>query len=171
VTEIVRTRAQRYVSPVSSDETHHERVNRELIELLNELRLALPGVLVLFGFLLAVPFASRFEAVTRIEKGAYMVSLLCSVAGSILLMAPTALHRLRWRDVDKEELMRVSNKLAIAGTVFLAAAMTSAVFLVTEVLLGTWATILVTAFTGCAFLFGWYLLPLRVPSKDETGRR
>ncbi len=100
-----------------------------------------------------------------------MVSLLCSVAGSILLMAPTALHRLRWRDVDKEELMRVSNKLAIAGTVFLAAAMTSAVFLVTEVLLGTWATILVTVFTGGAFLFGWYLLPLRVPSKDETGRR
>ncbi len=155
---------------MSSDETHHERVNRELIELLNELRLALPGVLVLFGFLLAVPFASRFEAVNRIEKGAYMVSLLCSVAGSILLMAPTALHRLRWRDVDKEELMRVSNKLAIAGTVFLAAAMTSAVFLVTEVLLGTWATILVTVFTGGAFLFGWYLLPLRVPSKDETGR-
>lgn len=156
---------------MSSEETHHERVNRELIEMLNELRLALPGVLVLFGFLLAVPFASRFEAVNRIEKGAYMVSLLCSVAGAILLMAPTALHRLRWRDVDKEELMRVSNRLAIAGTVFLAGAMTSAVFLVTEVLLGTWATILVTTVTGCGFLLGWYVLPLRVPSKDETGRR
>jgi len=166
----VRTLAQRYVSPVPSDETHHERVNRELIELLNELRLALPGVLVLFGFLLAVPFASRFEEVTRIEKGAYMVSLLCCVAGSILLMAPTALHRLRWRDVDKEELMRVSNRLAIAGTVFLAGAMTSAVFLVTEVLLGVWETILVTTVTGCGFLLGWYVLPLRVPGKDETGR-
>jgi uncharacterized membrane protein YhaH (DUF805 family) len=162
--------AQRYGSGVSAEETHDERVNRELIELLNELRLALPGVLVLFGFLLAVPFASRFEAVTRIEKGAYMVSLLASVAGSILLMAPTALHRLRWRDVDKEELLRLSNSLAIAGTVFLASAMTSAVFLVTEVLLGTWATIVVTGFTGTAFLFGWYLLPLRVPSKEEMGR-
>lgn len=168
--EIDRTRAQRYVSAVAAEETQRQRVNRELIELLNELRLALPGVLVLFGFLLAVPFATRFDAVTKLEKSAYLVSLLCCVAGSILLMAPTALHRLRWRDVDKEQLLRVSNRLAIAGTVFLAGAMTSAVLLVTAMLLGVWEAIVVTAATGAGFLLGWYILPLLMAGRDGTLR-
>lgn len=155
---------------MAAEETHRQRVNRELIELLNELRLALPGVLVLFGFLLAVPFATRFEAVTELEKSAYLVSLLCCVAGSILLMAPTALHRLRWRDVDKEQLLRVSNRLAIAGTVFLAGAMTSAVLLVTAMLLGVWEAVVVTVATGAGFMLGWYVLPLMMRGKDESSR-
>ena len=79
-------------------ESPEERVNRELIELLNELRVALPGVQVLFAFLLAVPFSQRFAEVTDLQKDAYMVALLCTMAGSVFLIAPAAHHRIRFRD-------------------------------------------------------------------------
>ena len=88
--------------------------DRELIELLNELRVALPGVQVLFAFLLVVPFSSRFD-VDRTEKVAYMIALLATVVGTILLIAPSAYHRLRWREKNKERMLRTSNRLAIGG--------------------------------------------------------
>ena len=89
--------------------------DRELIELLNELRVALPGVQVLFAFLLVVPFSSRFD-VDRTEKVAYMIALLATVVGTILLMAPSAYHRLRWREKNKERMLRTSNRLAIGAS-------------------------------------------------------
>ena len=100
-----------------AEETHDERVNRELIELLNELRVALPGVQVLFAFLLAVPFAQRFERVTELQQAAFMAALLCTLAGTVFLMAPTAYHRIRFRDRDKEAMLQLSNVFAIVGTV------------------------------------------------------
>ncbi len=89
-----------------AEETHEERVNRELIELLNELRVALPGVQVLFAFLLAVPFSQRFAETTELQRDTYMVALLSTLAGSVFLIAPTAYHRIRFRDRDKEALLR-----------------------------------------------------------------
>ena len=89
-----------------AEETHEERVNRELIELLNELRVALPGVQVLFAFLLAVPFSQRFEQTTDLQRDTFMVALLSTLAGSVFLIAPSAYHRIRFRDRDKEALLR-----------------------------------------------------------------
>jgi predicted neutral ceramidase superfamily lipid hydrolase len=149
-----------------SEESHEERINRELIELLNELRVALPGVQVLFAFLLAVPFTQRFGMVTDLQKDTYMAALLCTMAGSVFLIAPTAYHRIRFRDRDKEALLRISNVFAIVGVVFLAVAMTAVVFMVTDLLFHHVVTIVVTSLTALLFAVVWFLLPLVRAARD-----
>ena len=142
------------------EESHEARINRELIELLNELRVALPGVQVLFAFLLAVPFTQRFAQVTDTQKDAFMVALLCTLAGSVFLIAPTTYHRIRFRDRDKEALLKIGNTFAIIGTVFLALGMTAAVFLVTDLLFRGTVTAVVTGLTAGLFAVVWFVLPL-----------
>jgi hypothetical protein len=142
------------------EESKEDRLDRELIELLNELRVTLPGVQILFAFLLTVPFASRFERVTDLQKDTYLFALLCAAAGSVFLMAPASYHRLRWRQRDKEQMLRTSNRLAIAGTVFLAVGMTASVFFVTDFLFAGTLVAIVTALTAGLFGWFWYGLPL-----------
>ena len=143
-----------------AEETHEERVNRELIELLNELRVALPGVQVLFAFLLAVPFTQRFAETTELQRDTFMVALLSTLAGSVFLIAPTAYHRIRFRDRDKEALLRIGNVFAIIGVIFLAIGMTAVVFLVTDVIYEGFVTAIVTASTAALFAIVWFVLPL-----------
>ena len=147
-------------------ESREARVNRELIELLNELRVALPGVQVLFAFLLAVPFSQRFAEVTDVQKDAYMVALLCTMAGSVFLIAPAAHHRIRFRDPDKESLLKLSNAFAIVGTGFLAIGMTAVVFLVTDLLFKDTVTALLTGVTAALFAVVWFVLPLLSKTGD-----
>jgi predicted membrane channel-forming protein YqfA (hemolysin III family) len=136
--------------------------DKELIELLNELRVALPGVQVLFAFLLVVPFSSRFD-VDRTEKVAYMIALLATVVGTILFIAPSAYHRLRWREKNKERMLRTSNQLAIWGLAAVAVAISASLFLVTDVLLPrSWASV-VTAVAAAGFALAWFALPLSRP--------
>ena len=149
-----------------AEESHEERVNRELIELLNELRVALPGVQVLFAFLLAVPFSQRFEQTTDLQRDTYMVALLSTLAGSVFLIAPSAYHRIRFRDRDKEALLQISNVFAIVGMVFLAVGMTSVVFLVTDVIFKGGVTAVVTSLTAGLFALVWFVLPLARKSSD-----
>jgi hypothetical protein len=136
------------------------RLDRELIELLNELRVALPGVQVLFAFLLTVPFSSGWQRVTELQKDVYFAALLCTAASSILLIAPSAYHRLRWRQRDKERMLQTGNRLAIGGTVFLALGMSCAVFLVGDVLFGVRTAAFVAGGAAGAFGWFWYGLPL-----------
>jgi RsiW-degrading membrane proteinase PrsW (M82 family) len=143
-----------------ADEDEEERLDRELIELLNELRVALPGVQVLFAFLLTVPFTSRFARVDDLQQDAYLVALVATAIASVLLMAPTAHHRIRFRERDKEALIRTANRLAIAGTVCVAVGMTAAVFLVTDVLFKKPLTAVVTGFVAGCFVWFWYGIPL-----------
>ena len=143
-----------------ADESHEERVNRELIERMNELRVALPGVQVLFAFLLAVPFSQRFADTTELQRDTFMVALLSTLAGSVFLIAPTAYHRIRFRDRDKEALLLISNVFAILGMVFLAIGMTSVVFLVTDMIFKGPVTAVVTALTAGLFTVVWFVLPL-----------
>ena len=98
-----------------SDEDHTERVNRELIELLNELRVALPGTQVLFAFLLAVPFAQGFTRTTDFQRALFFVVMALTAISLALLVAPSAWHRLRFRQQDKERILRASNTMSIAG--------------------------------------------------------
>jgi predicted neutral ceramidase superfamily lipid hydrolase len=149
-----------------AEETHKERVDRELIELLNELRVALPGVQVLFAFLLAVPFSERFGSTTDLQRDTYMVALLSTLAGSVFLIAPSAYHRIRFRDRDKEALLQISNVFAIVGMLFLAVGMTSVVFLVTDLIFKDAVTILVTSFSAGLFALVWFVLPLARKSTD-----
>ena len=139
-----------------------QKHDRELIELLNELRVALPGAQVLFAFLLVVPFSAKFD-VDRTEKAAYVIALFATLAGAILLIAPSAYHRLRWREKNKERMLRTSNLLAICGLVAIAIAMTASVFLVTDVLLPRSAAAVLTVGAGIAFALAWFALPLSRP--------
>lgn len=124
------------MSPSGSTESPKERVDRELLELLNELRVAIPGVQVLFAFLLTVPFAQRFGEATDFQRDAYFVALLSAAVASVLLIAPAAQHRVLFRSRDKERLLRRSNRYASAGMGVLAVAISSAVLLVVDFIFG-----------------------------------
>jgi uncharacterized protein DUF6328 len=142
-------------------ESEKERVDRELIELLNELRVALPGVQVLFAFLLAVPFARGFPKVTPFEKAAFYVALVTTALSSGFLIATPSLHRLRFRQADKGRIVVVGNRLAIAGLFFLAVAMVAAVLMVTAYLYGQTAGIAAGAGIGVVIAVLWYGLALK----------
>jgi O-antigen/teichoic acid export membrane protein len=146
---------------VAAEQRSQEDLDRELIELLNELRVALPGVQVLFAFLLIVPFSNGWVRVTDLQRDVYFVAFLCAAAASVLLIAPSVYHRLRWRAHDKEHMLATANRLAIVGTFFLAAGMTAVVFLITDVLFAAWWAALVTALSAVTFAWFWYGLPLR----------
>jgi len=147
--------------PSGRDESEAERLDRNLGELLQELRVALPGVQVLFAFLLAVPFQQEFGKVSEFEKKIYFATLLLTAVSAALLIAPSAYHRLTFRYQQKHRLVFVSNRLAIAGLGALALAMTCAVLLITHLLFGTVTTIVVTAAILGMFVFLWVALPLR----------
>jgi hypothetical protein len=149
-------------------ESKDERVNRELIELLNELRVALPGVQVLFAFLLIVPFSNGWKDVTDLQKDVYFGTFLCTAIATALLIAPSAHHRMEFRQGDKEHMLLVSNRLAIAGTVFLAIGMTAAVFLIADILFQAWWAGLTAALVAAGFAWFWYGLPLvRAAATDD----
>ena len=137
-----------------------DELNQELIELLNELRVALPGVQVLFAFLLAVPFANGWQRVTDFQRDVFFVAFLCTTAATILLIAPSIYHRLRWREHDKEHMLVTANRLTIAGSTFLALAMISVVLLITDLLFSFWWAILATSLVAAGFLWFWYGLAL-----------
>ncbi len=141
-------------------ETKSDKLDRELGELLQGLRVLLPGVQVLFAFLLAVPFTDRFDAATDSEKGLFLTALLCAALASVFLVAPSAFHRILFRERDKEWMIVTSNRLTLAGTVFLATAMTCALFLVAEVIYGSSLAAILAAGLGLAFLLVWYVIPL-----------
>jgi Family of unknown function (DUF6328) len=147
---------------VAEDES---RLDRELIELLNELRVTLPGVQVLFAFLLIVPFNQGFERVTELQKYVYFVALVATAVGSAFLIAPTPYHRIRFRDRDKESLLRVGNRFALIGTAFLALAMTCAVFFVTDFLFNIGVAFAVAGVVAVVVGGLWYALPLTREAK------
>jgi hypothetical protein len=145
---------------VPEEQRSKEDLDRELIELLNELRVALPGVQVLFAFLLVVPFSNGWDRVTPLQRDVFFAAFLCTAIASALLIAPSAYHRLRWRQHDKEHMLQTANVLAISGTVFLAAGMTATVFLIGDVLFdAAWAALTAALMAG-VFGWFWYGLPL-----------
>jgi len=141
-------------------ETEKERVNRELIELLNELRVVLPGVQVLFAFLLILPFSRGFPQVTHAERLVYICAVLLTTLSTVLLLAPSSYHRLRFRDEDKEQLIRTSNRLVIAGTAVLALAILCVVYVITAFVFEVWAGIAAVGFCAASFVVFWYVLPM-----------
>jgi Flp pilus assembly protein TadB len=147
--------------PSGRDETEEERLDRNLGELLQELRVALPGVQVLFAFLLAVPFQQEFSKISEFEKKIYFATLILTTISAALLIAPTAYHRLTFRYQQKHRLVFIANRLAIAGLAALALAMTCAVLLITDVLFGTTTTIVTVTVILAMFLVLWVALPLR----------
>lgn len=152
-----------------NDKHSDKDLNRELIELLNELRVVLPGVQVLFAFLLVVPFSNGWDKVTEVQRYVYFVAFLCAAMASAFLIAPSVYHRLRWREGDKEHMLVTANRLAIWGAVFLAAGITATVFLITDVLFdNSWAAA-VAAAIGAMLAWLWFGLALLREAR-ERGR-
>ena len=141
-------------------EDEKERIDRELIELLNELRVALPGVQVLFAFLLILPFQQGFDRVSEFNRLVYLAALLSSAAASALIIAPSSYHRIHFRAGQKERMLRTSNKLLIAGTVLMALGIACSIFVIVDVLFGGLAAVVAAALTAGWFAWFWYGLPL-----------
>jgi hypothetical protein len=141
-------------------EDEAERLDRELIELLNELRVVMPGVQVLFGFLLTVPFQQRFETVTPFQKDVYFATLLVTAASAAFLMGPSAFHRLTFRHGQKPYLIHLGTRQTITGLALLAVAMNGALLLLSDVLFSAPTVVIVIACTGVLFTWLWFGLPL-----------
>ena len=151
-------------------ETRHERVNRELIELLNELRVALPGVQFLFAFLLIVPFQQTAKNLTDFQHDVYYVALVASVVASGLLIAPAAQHRVLFRAHEKAKLLKRSNRSAFGGLVALAVAIVSAVLLVVDVLFSRTQAWVTAGGVGLLLAWWWMAVPFwqRAHSRQDT---
>ncbi len=142
------------------DETPDERADRNMGELLQELRVALPGVQVLFAFLLAVPFQPKFAEVTSFQEKTYFVVMLLSAAATAFLIAPSAYHRLNFAQGDKPHIVRMASRLAVIGMALLGLAMTGAVMLITDYLFSSTTTAITTVVTLLMFASLWFALPL-----------
>jgi hypothetical protein len=141
------------------DESEHERLDRNLEELTGELRVVVTGVQVLFAFLLVVPFNSGFVHVGSFLKTVYMVTLLLAALSAVCTIAPSAQHRFLFRQGDKRHLVFSSNRVVIAGLVFLALAMCGCLLLVTTKLLGEGAGLLTAALGAIPFALLWFVIP------------
>lgn len=151
------------------EETTHERDSRRLRELLEETRVAMPGVQVLFAFLLAVPFQERFRDLSRLERDAYLVALLSAAAATALFIAPSAFHRLRFRRRDKAFLVVLGNRMVIAGIAMLLVAMNAAIFVVSSFILDGRTPAIVTATSTGVFVLLWFVLGLARGRSDVAG--
>jgi Family of unknown function (DUF6328) len=152
-------------------ESADDRHNRQLVELLNELRVALPGVQMLFGFLLAVPFSQRFSTVSAGQRQAYYVTFLAAAAASAFLIAPAGFHRIVWRQGLKRQIIHVSSGLAIVGLGFLAVAIAGSVGLVTSVLYSSPSAAVATGGVAGVLATLWFVVPLayRMAGGSEGG--
>jgi hypothetical protein len=137
-----------------------EKRDRQMLELLNELRVALPGVQILFGFLLTVPFAQGFEKVTSTQRTLFYAAVLATAASTICLIAPSAIHRLRFHKHDRAYIIESANRYVIAGLVFLALAIVLAIAMVTDYLYDHWITWAAPAAIALALLTVWFARPL-----------
>jgi hypothetical protein len=141
------------------EETPKERADRELIELLNELRVVLPGVTVLFAFLLAVPFAKGWARVTGFQRDVFLVAFLATGVSVACLTAPSSYHRLRFRSVGKEHLVRTGGRQAVAGIAAFAVALEAVVLLVIDYVVSLGAAIAAVAGFTLLVLVLWYGVP------------
>lgn len=149
-------------------EDRRERTARELNELLQELRVVLPGIQVLFAFLLTVPFSARFAETTQLQQYIFFGTLICTAVATVLLIAPSAHHRMLWRRNLREERLRTANGLTIAGLAFLVPAMAGAVFLVSDLTFGSTVAGAATAAAALLTVYLWFVHPL-VGFVRETG--
>jgi high-affinity Fe2+/Pb2+ permease len=155
-------------------ESEKERLDRNLGELLQELRVALPGVQVLFAFLLTVPFQQGFSKITPFQEKLYFACLLLTAISASLLISPTAYHRMTFRKQQKRHMVLLANRFAIAGLACIALAMTGVVVLVTDLLFNAVATAIVGTLTFAMFLLLWFALPMHrrlVLSESEAQGR
>jgi len=151
-------------------ESDKDKTDRQLTELLNELRVALPGAQVLLAFLLTAPFQTRFGRTTGFERAILFAATLLTCAGVVLLMAPSVYHRMRWNEGGKEDVVRVGHRLFLAGTAALALGLFCAIFVVADFVFGLTAAIVTVAILVTLVVATWYVIPLE-RSRDPRVRQ
>ena len=155
------------MSAPSDVESETERLNRELIELQNEIRVALAGVTVLFAFLLTLPFTQRFEDMDASQENTLIFAFFAAASSIVTLVMPSAFHRIRWRHGDKEALLRTSNRLAVVGLICLSIALTSVVLLFTELFFRDTVAITITVVFGATLAGLWFVFPIARWARDD----
>jgi uncharacterized protein DUF6328 len=156
---------------MAEGENRGERLDRELMELLQGLRVVMPGVQVLLAFLLTAPFQQRFAQLPGSLRNAYFAAIACATLATVLLIAPSTHHRLLWRTRQKEWLLQVGNQMALWGTVLLGASIVLALYVVTNVLFTTDLALWTAGAAILAFVAIWYALPMvgRSTSPKDDG--
>lgn len=142
------------------EETEEERADRNLSDLLQELRVALPGVQVLFAFLLTVPFSQRFSDLSKFQEWLYFGVMISVALATVMLVAPTAGHRILFRRQQKEFIVTISNRLALIGLLLLAVSMCGAIALISDFLFGPTTAIIATVVMAAAFAGFWFTGPI-----------
>jgi hypothetical protein len=150
-------------------ETRDERLARNLGELLQELRVALAGVQILFGFLLSVVFTGRFQDASGFEKSLHLCAVVLAAAATALLTAPAAWHRHLFRTGSRERILAVGNRVVVAGLVCLALAITATVALIAKVVYGVVAMAIVAGLSGLIFGVLWFVVPLLLRPGRRSG--
>jgi uncharacterized protein DUF6328 len=145
---------------MGEEEGVRQRRDRQMLELLNELRVALPGVQILFAFLLTVPFTQRFGDTTAFQRDVFYITLIATAGSAICFIAPTAMHRLRLHKGDRAFLIETSNTLSIVGLVFLGLAFGGAVLLITDVLFDGARVWIYTGLVVALLVVLWFAIPL-----------
>ncbi len=143
-----------------TEEDRRETEIRHMNDLLQELRVVLPGVQATFAFLLTVAFMERFAEATAFQRSVYFTALVSTAVATAFFIAPTIQHRILWRQGERPLRLKIGNGLLIAGTIFLAVGMSCVVFLVADVVYGRVGAIIATAVMVAVFVTVWYLLPL-----------
>jgi DMSO reductase anchor subunit len=141
-------------------ESEEERADRNLSDLLQELRVALPGVQVLFAFLLTVPFSQRFTELSDFQEKLYFGVLICVALATVMLVAPTAGHRILFRRQQKEFIVTIANRLSLIGLLLLAIAMCGAIALISDFIFGAAAALVSTAVMAASFVGFWFFGPI-----------
>ncbi|HEY6566060.1 MAG TPA: DUF6328 family protein [Actinomycetota bacterium] len=142
-------------------ETEKMRVDRELIEFLNELRVVLPGVQVLFAFLLTLPFTSYWPEADPEVRVAYVIAFYSIALAAVLMMTVSSFHRLRFRQGDKERILRASNRLIMAGIACLAVGMVAVSWMISEILFAQGTANIIGVIAALLVIVLWFILPLR----------
>jgi hypothetical protein len=152
-------------------EDERERRNRQLDQLLQETRVVMPGVQVLFAFLLAVVFQNRFAQTTQFQKDIFLATILCTAASTVCFIAPAAWHRILFERQDKRHIIAVANRFIICGVGFLALAMTLALILVCDVVFTSATAVVVASTVGLSFAWFWFVAPLLRRRRDRHEAR
>jgi hypothetical protein len=150
------------------DETAAERLDRNYGELLQELRIAQVGVQILFASLLTVVFSQRFSAISSLQRGTYVVALLAAACSVVLLVGPVAFHRIVFRHSQKDDLVRVSHRMALGGLACLAVAIVGAVLFVLEEVLGRTPALRYSPGVAVLFIVFWLVIPVVSRTREEV---
>ena len=147
--------------PEGRDETEPERNDRNLVELLQEVRVVQTGVQILFGFLLTIAFQPKFERLSSFQQAVYLGTLIAAATTLIMLTAPTSWHRILFRQGDKEHLVEIANRFTLLGLASMGLTMVGVVMLLSDIAFSAAVTVLITAAAVIACSFTWYVMPLR----------